>query len=443
MCSTCKTVYAENLDFNKDGIIDNKDLDKLSNFFGSNDQIYDLNKDGIVDAIDVAILAKKIHTNNNPDYIFSIVLNNKEIKTFDKNNLLDAISFAAQNNGVVKLNNNVIWDNQSYYVYSKNNINNNSSTLRESVKIAKNLENSIVTSKYGNVVYNKNANYRKIIGVTRTSVNLRSQPHMSSRTDISIPDGTFLEVDSIINGFYKVLFYDNSNNLNIGFIPSYIDIIQDDMNNSQLGYISAREESNGNPGAVGLNPNDNGGASFGVWQLSSKMGSVDNFLDYIKTLNNEIYTGLINAKKEDNDTFGDAFIGKWKEIAQTHYDVFYELQRSFIKKNYYDTFVTLAEKNNLNISYLLDFNSIANMVWSTSVQHGASGAIKIFKNIPLTTNIESIISKVYDKRLEIISKSYPPNSSNPGIVALYNGIKNRLESEKNEILRIYQREVSY
>ena len=83
------------------------------------------------------------------------------------------------------------------------------------------------------------------------------------------------------------------------------------------------------------------------------------------------------------------------------------------------------------------------MIWSTSVQHGASGAVNIFKKIPLATNIEDIIAKVYEERLNMIAKSYPPNSTNPGVVSLYNGIKNRLENEKNEILRIYKRELFY
>ena len=441
--SASKISYAQDLDFNNDGIINPKDLEKLSYFLGSNEEPYDINKDGIIDAVDIAILAKQIHTDNNEEYNLKVYANDRELKTFTKSNLINAISLAAQNKGVVKINDTVIWDNQDYYIYSKNNLNNKSSTLREAMKIAKSANNSMVVSKNGNVIYNKDLNYRKIIGVTRTSVNLRSESNIDSRTDITIPDGTLVEVNSIVNGLYNVSFYDSYNNLNVGFIPSYIDIIQDDINNSQLGYISAREESNGNPGAIGLNPNDKGGASFGVWQLSSKMGSVDDFLNFIKNINNEIYTILNDAKKQDRNTYGDTFIEKWKFVAQNHYDVFYELQRSFIKKNYYDSFKVLAEKNNLNINYLLDFNSTSNMIWSTCVQHGPAGTIKIFKDIALATHIESIIAKVYEKRLEIIAKSYPPNSPNPGIVALYNGIKNRLESEKNEILRIYQREVSY
>ena len=441
--SSLNIANAQNLDVNNDGIINQQDLTKLSNFLGSDEKAYDLNKDGIIDAVDIAILAKEISDDENEEQVLKVFSNDRELKSFTKSNLINAITLAHQNKGIVKLYDDIIWCNNDYHIYSKNNLNNRSNNLREAYKIAKNSENSIVVSKNGNVIYSRNLNYRKIMGVTRASVNLRSEPNISSRTDITIPDGTLLEVNSIVKGFYNVSYYDNLNNLHVGFIPNYIDIIQDDIHNSQLGYISAREESNGNPGAVGLNPNDKGGASFGIWQLSSKMGSVDDFLEFIKPLNKDIYSSLMEAKKEDNNTYNKTFIKTWKDVANKHYDSFYDLQRSFIKKNYYDSFITLAEKNNLNVNYLLDFNSISNMIWSTSVQHGPTGAIKIFKEIPLATHIESIIAKVYDKRLEIISKSYPPNSTNPGIVSLYNGIKNRLESEKNEILRIYQREISY
>ncbi len=92
---------------------------------------------------------------------------------------------------------------------------------------------------------------------------------------------------------------------------------------------------------------------------------------------------------------------------------------------------------------MLNYNSTSNMIWSTAVQHGASGAVNIIKKISLNSSMYSIIESIYTERLNIISKSYPPNSSNPGIVSLYNGIKNRLENEKMEILRIYKRELSY
>lgn len=438
-----QSALSKTYDFNKDGKLSSHDIDILSTFLGSNDSLYDLNDDGIVDAVDVAILAKHIDSNDLGDQIFTVYKNNSPLKEFTQNNLLDAISLASQSNGIVKTDDVLIWNDEEYFIYSNNYISNRSKSIHDAVKIAYNLENSIVTSKNGNVIYNKPLNYRKIMGVTRTNVNLRSEPNMSARTDLMIPDGTLVECLGVIRGFYEICYYDNNNTIHTGFVPSYLDIIQDDINNSQLGYISAREESNGNPGAVGLNPNDKGGASFGVWQLSSKMGAVDEFLKFIKDKNPEIYNSLYEAKKRDNNTFSDNFINKWKEIANTHYDVFYQLQRLFIKRDYFDSFETLAKKNNLNITSLLEFNSTSNMIWSSSVQHGPSGLIKIFKKIPLSLSIEEIVRKVYEERLNVIAKSYPPDSSNPGVVALYNGIKTRLENECAEILRIYKRELSY
>lgn len=436
-------VYAQNFDMNKDGTINSEDLEILSNFLWSDEAEYDLNKDGLVDTVDLAILAKQINPENSNETIFTVYKNSSILGTFLKNNLLDAISLASKTNGIVKSNENLIWDNENYFIYSNNNLISKAKNMHEAVKIASEIDNSVVTSKNGNSVYDKSSDYRKIIGVTRTNVNLRSEPEMSARTDIMIPDGTLLEVNFIENGFYNVFYYDNENTLHTGYVPNYLDIIQDDINNSQLGYISAREESNGDPGAVGLNPNDKGGASFGIWQLSSKMGTVDEFLNYIKNINSEIHSILTNAKKQDKNKFGENFINKWKEVAKTHYDEFYELQRSFIKKNYFDSFVTLSKKNNLNINSLLEFNSTSNMIWSTSVQHGVGGTLNILKKIPLALNLEDIIAKLYQERLNIISKSYPPNSPNQGIVSLYNGIKNRLENEQKEILRILKRELSY
>lgn len=437
-----KFSFSKDLDIKKDGIINSKDLDEILSHLGSNNKNYDLNNDGFIDALDLSIIAKKIMTNNE-ELVLHVYKDSLIIGSFSQDNLINAISLASQNNGIVKKDNEVIWNNKSYFIYSNNNFVNKFSTVRESFKSAENLENSMVVSKNGNIIYDKNLNYRKIIGVTRTNVNLRNKPNKSARTNVTIPDKTLVEVEDIVHGLYKISYYDKQNKFHSGFVPSYLDIIQDDINNSQLGYISAREESNGDPGALGLNPNDKGGASFGVWQLSSKMGSVDEFLSFIKNKNEEIYSQLSEAKKQDNNKFEDNFISKWKEIAKNNYDVFYELQRLFIKHNHFDAFIKSAKKNNLNINYLLDYNSTSNMIWSTCVQHGPEGTIKIFKKISPITSMEVLIERVYEERLNVISKSYPPNSPNPGIVSLYNGIKNRLDNEKDEIIRIYKKELTY
>ncbi len=442
ICSTSSIFSsAKNIDIKKDEIINSNDLNELLPHIGSKNKTYDLNDDGFVDGLDLSIIAKKIMIDEKR--ILNVYKDNNLIGSFSQNNLTSAISLACKNNGVVKKDNKVIWNNNDYFVYSNKNFVNKFSTIRESLKSAENLENSMIISKNGNVIYDKNSNYRKIIGVTRTNVNLRNAPNKSSRSNITIPDETLVEVEDIVNGLYKISYYDKENKLHSGFVPSYLDIIQDDINNSQLGYISAREESNGDPGALGLNPNDKGGASFGVWQLSSKMGSVDRFLDFIKNKNEKIYFELSEAKKQDNDKFEDNFIGKWKEVAKNNYDAFYELQRLFIKETYFDAFVKSANKNNLNITPLLDYNSTSNMIWSTCVQHGTEGTIKILKKITPPKNIESLIERIYEERLNIISKTYPPTSSNPGVVSLYNGIKNRLDNEKNEIIRIYKKELTY
>lgn len=438
------TIFAKNLDINKDGVINSSDLDTLSIYFYSDNIMYDLNNDRIVDALDLAILAKNITTYEEEDQIIEAYdKDGKLLKSFSNHNLINAISLASQNNGVVKYNDNIIWNNTKYFIYGSNEAIMNYNSIRDAVKNAESLDNSIVVSKNGNIIYNKKLNFRKILGVTNTTVNLRSEPNMGARTDLTIPEGTLVEVSNIERGFYKISYYAKNNKHHIGYVPNYLDIIQDDINNSQLGYISAREESNGNPGIVSQNPNDKGGASFGVWQLSSKMGSVDAFLEFIKDKNPRIYYQLIDAKDKDGGEFDENFINEWKKVADHYYDDFYELQRKFIKDDYYDTVIKMARKNNINLEPFLDFNSTSNMIWSTSVQHGPGGTINILKKISLNSPIEDIISNIYEERIKIIAKSYPPDSPNLGVVALYNGIKNRLENEKEEIIRIYQRELNY
>lgn len=53
-----------------------------------------------------------------------------------------------------------------------------------------------------------------------------------------------------------------------------------------LGDLSKRYESNGNPGCISSGLGDAGGKSYGMYQMSSRMGVVD---DYIQWLYNNNY----------------------------------------------------------------------------------------------------------------------------------------------------------
>lgn len=165
---------------------------------------------------------------------------------------------------------------------------------------------------------------------------------------------------------------------------------------SDLGVLSAKYESNGDPGAISNTPGDPGGKSYGAYQLASNEDSVNSFLKWLKVNNSEYYQKLITAKQDDGDTFGTSFDKAWQQIAEADQSVFLNLQHSYIKYAYYDP---LAKK--LKDEYGFDINTkskaLQNVFWSTAVQHGYY-AIEIFVAAGLSGNDEQIINGVYDER---------------------------------------------
>ena len=102
-----------------------------------------------------------------------------------------------------------------------------------------------------------------------------------------------------------------------------------------LGDLSARYESNGNPGSVSDGVDDPGGKSYGIYQLSSKMGSVSSFLNWAVNISgNPTYQQYGDALNE----FGvatDEFDEKWREIAENDGKTFEEMQHDYIMHAYF------------------------------------------------------------------------------------------------------------
>lgn len=127
-------------------------------------------------------------------------------------------------------------------------------------------------------------------------------------------------------------------------------------------YESAKE----GPGAVSKGTNDPGGVSYGVYQLSSKAGTLTRFME--------------NEGKKWAPEFGGVapggaqFSATWKQIAEREPDDFRAAQHAFIERTHYRRATTaVQEAKGLDLDSRHD--AIRDATWSVSVQHG--GAVKI------------------------------------------------------------------
>lgn len=428
-------------DFTGDNIIDIKDIAIISQFYSKNNPTYDLNKDGIVDIFDITLLSRKI------DYsIFKIYNENGElVRGYNSGELNRAINEASKlENSFIISAGKVIWNSTSYWVFNGENFIKDYPTAYSALAAGQAFSSGRVFSKQGLLLLDNKTGYREILGVTSENVNFREGASTSTSSQGVLPNGTLVKLNKIARKFFNTTLYKSDKSTQNGYIYyDYLDIIQDDNNNSYLGYIAAKNESAMDGGAISDNPSDKGGVSCGAFQLSANMGSLGAFISWLQPKSPEIYAQLIEARNADGGIYGTSFKNTWIEIANTNHDKFYKLQQEYTKIQYYDGFLRKAASNGYNVGELVKYTSTRNMIMSTAIQHGVTGAYNIFTAAGTSTDINYLINRVYEERLKVIAKSYPPTSSDPGVVAIYNAVKSRFEGECAEIKRLYERELTY
>lgn len=234
---------------------------------------------------------------------------------------------------------------------------------------------------------------------------------------------------------YPNTAFDYGNSTNTAAIYNSMNLSGDSYNNidyQNLGVLSAKFESSGNPGVISNNPGDPGGKSYGAWQFSSRMGSLQSFLGWLKEADSKYYNALSNSKQTDGG-FGSNFDNTWAKIASVDKSGFLKLQQDYVKEKYYDR---AADK--LNSKFGFDVNTksqaLKNVLWSTVVQHGVSGAVNIFSKINLSSSDSQIISGVYNERQKV--DLYFSNCSS----SIKRSVFNRFSREKSEALAMLESE---
>ena len=186
-----------------------------------------------------------------------------------------------------------------------------------------------------------------------------------------------------------------------------------------LGSLSAKYESNGNPGTIANTKGDLGGKSYGTYQLTVNSGHAQKFANQ--------YGGALKGLKAGTSAFDTA----WKNEAKKNPDAFKSAQHQYIAQAHYQpalnafkTVTGITKTDNMPIA-------VQNMIWSIGVQHGAGGARNIFKNsgVKSSDNWETMIKKIYSERskVNVYFKSSPQN--------IKNSVYNRFQKEMNDALK--------
>ena len=189
-----------------------------------------------------------------------------------------------------------------------------------------------------------------------------------------------------------------------------------------LGKTSESFESGGRgPGVVSTGNGDFGGVSYGVYQLSTNMGRVQQYVSQSK------YKGrFFNLDAGSNE-----FTKEWKKIAEEHPVDFRKEQHQFIKTADFDVQMSKLKDNNIDFNH--NRAAINDMVWSTTVQFGRDTKVIIKalkdKNINALKDSE-IIELVQNYKIENNQRLF---SSSP---SLWSGLLDRAKSEKAKLIEL-------
>ena len=193
-----------------------------------------------------------------------------------------------------------------------------------------------------------------------------------------------------------------------------------------LGQLSALFES-GDHGVHAIGWDPRGGTSYGKYQMSSLMGTMDKFIAFLQERAPQWGVRLGKAGPADTGGVFGSMPRVWKSIAEEDPSRFERLQDSFIHSEYYSPTVQA-----ISAETGLDVNAhpavMREVLWSTAVLHGPTGGAEIFieaarrvRDQPARAYNRALLEEVFRERARRISRSGNPKE---------NVLRRRLEMEK-------------
>lgn len=142
------------------------------------------------------------------------------------------------------------------------------------------------------------------------------------------------------------------------------------------GELARRFES-GENGSLSIGWDRVGGTSYGIFQLSSKQGTMDRFLDFLDSEAPEWAARLRKAGPSDTGGRDGSMPREWRAIAAESPELFEAAQMRFINNSHYQPALqAVLDRTGLDVSSLP--KALQEVLFSTAVQHGPSGAADIF-----------------------------------------------------------------
>lgn len=167
-----------------------------------------------------------------------------------------------------------------------------------------------------------------------------------------------------------------------------------------LGSLSARYESNGQPGAIGFD--STGGFSYGAYQIATRTGTMAGFLGFLASKEPAMAAALNHAGGNAGALAGTpAFKEAWRALASDA--AFFDAQHAYIEASHYQPFANRLQSD-FGLQLPKRSAALRDVVWSVAVQHGPNN--KVFENALRGADVSmlsdrEIIDAVYTERANL------------------------------------------
>ena len=142
---------------------------------------------------------------------------------------------------------------------------------------------------------------------------------------------------------------------------------------NELGSFVSKYESGGK-GSAAIGYDSAGGTSYGTYQLSSRRGSLKEFVAWCQSTAPEVYQELAPylAQADTGSTRGD-FVNRWLSLVQRG-KINYKLEHQYYVSKFFNPALKRLEKLNPEAAKMVQGSrALQEAYWSTAVQHGAYG----------------------------------------------------------------------
>lgn len=213
--------------------------------------------------------------------------------------------------------------------------------------------------------------------------------------------------------------------------------------NISLGTLAAKFES-GNDGIAAIGYDRKGGTSYGKYQIASRVGTMNNFLEYLDGSAPDIAKRLRNAGPANTGGRHGRMPTEWRKIAEENPTRFEQLQADFIRSSHFEPAKdAIAEATGVSLDKLPA--AIQEVLFSTAVQHGPSATTRIVsqavkrvgtqklqgmmetKSRSAKKASEQLITQIYNLRAKQFASSTPQVRS---------AVRNRLRMEMHEAIQM-------